>query len=130
MFSYNLVRETIDAIVREFRPEMIIVFGSVAKGTADEYSDLDLLVVMDTDLEYHARASAIYRVVYRIPIPKDIIVLTPEEFESEKENPLSFVSEIVRTGRVFYEAGERPASELLSKLVKQGPFDSDSGDGS
>ena len=128
MFSYDLVRETIDTIVREFRPEMIIVFGSVTKGTADEYSDLDLLVVMDTHLEYHARASAIYRVVYRIPIPKDIIVLTPEEFESEKENPLSFVSEIVRTGRVFYEAGECPASELLSKLVKQGLFDSDSDD--
>ena len=103
MFSYDLVRETIDAIVREFRPEMIIVFGSVAKGTADEYSDLDLLVVMDTNLGNYARASEIYRVVYRIPIPKDIIVLTPEEFESEKDNPLSFVSEIVRTGKIFYE---------------------------
>lgn len=103
MFNYNLVQETIDTIVREFEPEIIIVFGSVAKGTADEYSDLDLLVVMDTDQGYYVRASVIYRVVYRIPIPKDIIVLTPEEFESEKDNPLSFVSEIVRTGKVFYE---------------------------
>ena len=63
MFNYNLVQETIDTIVREFEPEIIIVFGSVVKGTADEYSELDLLVVMDTDQGYYARAAVIYRVV-------------------------------------------------------------------
>ena len=104
MFSYDLVRATIDAIVREFRPEIIIVFGSVAKGTADEYSDLDILVVMDTDMDYYSRSSAIYRAVYKLHIPKDILVLTPEEFEQDKDNALSFTSEIVRTGKVAYEA--------------------------
>ena len=104
MFRYDLVEETINTIVRVFKPEKIIIFGSVARGTADEYSDLDILVVMDTDMDYYSRSSAIYRAVYKIHIPKDILVLTPEEFEQDKDNALSFTSEIVRTGKVAYEA--------------------------
>ena len=36
-------------------------------------------------------------------IDKDIIVVTPEEFEMEKDDEYSFVNEIVRTGRVIYD---------------------------
>ena len=104
MFRYDLVQETIDTIVEKFNPKMVIVFGSVAKGTADDHSDLDILVVMETDQSYFKRPIAIYKEVYRIGIPKDILVLTPEEFDEGKYNPYSFTSEIVRTGKVAYEA--------------------------
>ena len=36
-------------------------------------------------------------------IDKDIIVVTPEEFEMKKDDKYSFVNEIVRTGRVIYD---------------------------
>ncbi|GEM_PF-6986300 len=36
-------------------------------------------------------------------IDKDIIVVTPEEFEMKKDDEYSFVNEIVRTGRVIYD---------------------------
>lgn len=83
---------------------MIIVFGSIAKGTADECSDLDILVVMDTDEKYIRQPSKIYQAVYKIHIPKDILVLTPEEFGKEKDNRFSFTSEIVKTGKNAYKA--------------------------
>jgi len=41
MFRYDLVEETIDLIVSEFHPERIIIFGSVARGSATDTSDLD-----------------------------------------------------------------------------------------
>ena len=61
VFRYDLVQETVDTIVREFNPKKIIIFGSVAKGTADDHSDLDILVVMDTDERYYRRLSKIHK---------------------------------------------------------------------
>lgn len=83
---------------------MIMVFGSVARHEAGERSDLDLLVVMDTDLRGPKRSAAIHKQFMRCPLPIDIFVLTPEEFESNKDNEYSFASGIVKTGMVAYEA--------------------------
>ena len=103
MFRYDLVDETIDTIVSRFHPEMIITFGSVARGSATDESDLDLLVIMDSDLKPTRRAREIYSATSDIDLPMDIIVLTPEEFIENRDDPYSFVSEIVRTGIVAYE---------------------------
>ena len=104
MFRYDLVDETIDTIVSRFHPEMIITFGSVARGSTTDESDLDLLVIMDSDLKPTRRAREIYSATSDIDLPMDIIVLTPEEFIENRDDPYSFVSEIVRTGIVAYEA--------------------------
>ena len=104
MFRYDLVEETIDLIVSEFHPERIIIFGSVARGSATDTSDLDILVVMDSDLKPTRRAREIYTATSDIDLAMDIIVLTPEEFEENRDDPYSFTSEIVRTGAVAYEA--------------------------
>lgn len=104
MFDYGLVDETVRRIVEKFSPKKIIIFGSVARKQADENSDLDLLIVMESDRPVHSRAVPIYVAVSGIKIPKDILVVTPEEFEENKNNKYSFVSEIVRTGEVAYES--------------------------
>ena len=83
---------------------MIITFGSVARGSATDESDLDLLVIMDSDLKPIRRAREIYSATSDIDLPMDIIVLTPEEFIENRGDSYSFVSEIVRTGIVAYEA--------------------------
>ncbi len=103
-FDYSLVDEAVNRIVEKFCPQKVIIFGSVAKKAADEFSDLDILVVMESDMEPFQRAVPIYLAVADIRIPKDIIVLTPGEFAENQENECSFVSEIVRTGIVAYEA--------------------------
>ena len=102
MFRYDLVEETIDLIVSEFHPERIIIFGSVARGSATDTSDLDILVVMDSDLKPTRRAREIYSATSDIDLAMDIIVLTPDEFRDNRDNPYSFLSEIVRTGIVVY----------------------------
>ena len=104
MFRYDLVDETIDLIVSRFHPERIIVFGSVARGSATDKSDLDILVVMDSDLKPTRRAREIYSATSDIDLPMDIIVLTPKEFMENKDDPYSFASEIVKTGAIAYEA--------------------------
>jgi len=104
MFDYSLVDIIVERIVSNFEPHMIVIFGSVANHTAKESSDLDLLVVMETDLTYYRRAPAILRKLMDVPIPMEILVVTPEEYEANKNNKMSFMSEILSTGKVAYAA--------------------------
>ena len=47
------IREIVNKIAIGFSPDKIILFGSYATGHANEDSDLDLLIVKDTDLPMH-----------------------------------------------------------------------------
>ncbi|MFW5803162.1 MAG: nucleotidyltransferase family protein, partial [Verrucomicrobiota bacterium] len=46
-----------DIIIEKFEPEKIILFGSYANGTPDEDSDVDLIVVKDTDKDIRELAA-------------------------------------------------------------------------
>ena len=104
MFDYNLVDQVIKRIAGEFDPEKIIIFGSAAKGEANDHSDLDILVVMDTDLSYYKRAPEVRRKLLGIPLAMDIFVTTPEEFRMYKDDGRYFISDIVKTGKTVYES--------------------------
>lgn len=108
-YDYSAVEIAVDAIVRDLSPEMIVLFGSVARGTADRNSDMDLMVVMDTDEKRARRSSDVQMALWRrkIVLDADIIVVTPEEYEENKENEYSFIHEIVSTGKIIYEAEVR-----------------------
>ena len=104
MFDYKMADEVIERIIDVFSPELIIVFGSVARHEAGDHSDLDILVVMDTTLKGAKRAAAIHSQTTDFMMPLDVLVLTPSEFDANKDNRYSFASEIVRTGMIAYEA--------------------------
>lgn len=81
-------------------PQKIVLFGSYASGTPNSSSDIDLLVVVNTDKSFHQRIQEL-----RPLLPKDkaidLIVLTPQEYQKAKGiNPL--VTEIDSKGRVLY----------------------------
>lgn len=103
-FDYSLVDEVIRKIVEKFSPRLIVVFGSVARGEARDGSDLDPFIVMDTPLSYYRRAPEVRRSLLKVPLPMDILVVTPEEYECHKDDRMSFMTEILRTGKIVYEA--------------------------
>ena len=103
MFDHALIDKIVDRIVSKFTPEKVIIFGSAAKGTAKAGSDVDILVIMDTELSYYRRSGPIRAAMRGIPVAADIIVLTPKEYEELKNDELSFASEISRTGVVAYK---------------------------
>ena len=98
----NAVDALVENIVRDFDPKAIIIFGSVAKETATEDSDLDVAVIMETELSWAQRVVAIRRSLGRLGVPIDLLVFTPEEVEVESRNPCTIVSEILSTGRIVY----------------------------
>ena len=104
----SLVRdEDIEAVVQaiglNFRPEKIVLFGSYAGGDPSVDSDLDLLVIMDSDLPRHKRATPIRLLFRPAPCAMDIVVYTPEEVARWNGTVNHIVTEALRSGRTVYE---------------------------
>ena len=61
--------------------ERAVAFGSYARGVADAWSDLDLVVVMETDLPRPERGRLLGDLYDALPVSLDVLVFTPAEFE-------------------------------------------------
>lgn len=90
-------------IAAEFQPQRIVLFGSYADGTQDEHSDLDLRIVMRyVGSGIRKAVEILNRVNPRIPV--DLVVRTPEEIQKRVRENDFFLADILRRGRVLYEA--------------------------
>ena len=87
MVDADVLRRTIERLVEEFRPERVILFGSQARGTADDRSDVDLLVICRDPGDRRALMATMERCLRGLPIATEIVVLTPEEFETDRGIP-------------------------------------------
>ena len=65
-----------DRIVTQFSPEQVILFGSQARGSAGNRSDVDLLVVLPTITDRREEAIRIRQALADLPVAKDIFVTT------------------------------------------------------
>ncbi|MGD0011276.1 MAG: nucleotidyltransferase domain-containing protein [Terriglobia bacterium] len=98
----RVIEQMVLRIVDRFDPERIILFGSAARGDAGPDSDVDLLVVMPVEGSRREKAVEIGAAVNDIPVPKDIVVTTPEDFEWRKEIVGTIERPAVREGRLVY----------------------------
>ena len=103
MFLQEIVRRIVDAV----DPARIILFGSYAYGTPHKDSDIDILVIMETDRPRHKRTAAINRALAGLVIPKDILVYTPAEVDDWKDVPEAFITQVLKKGVVVYDKDKR-----------------------
>lgn len=100
------MRQAIDLMVKRlverFAPEQIILFGSYARGDTDPYSDVDLLVVMPVVGSKRAKQLEMRLALHDIPVPKDIILVTPEEIERRRHVVGTIIRPALREGKVLY----------------------------
>jgi predicted nucleotidyltransferase len=92
-------------IVEKFHPDKIILFGSFARGGAGPDSDADLLVVMPTNGSRRELAVQIDMALFGIPLPADVVVVTPEDVERGRGQIGTFIRPALTEGKVLYERG-------------------------
>ena len=97
------IQEMADRVVTRFNPEKIILFGSHARGEAGVDSDVDLLVVMPVEGSKREKQVEIRTSLSDMPIPKDVIVTKPEEFEWRKEVVGTIERSSSHEGIILYE---------------------------
>ncbi len=95
--------EIVSRIVDAVHPIKIVLFGSRARDDAHPGSDLDLLIVTETDEPRHVRSAALYGILSDIPLETDIVVYSPAEVSEWTRVPQAFVTTALREGQVLYE---------------------------
>jgi len=90
--------------LKVYKPEKIILFGSAATGDMDEYSDLDVVVIKKTSQRFIKRLVKVAKLLRDELHPADVFVYTPEEFKQMQEEENPFIEQVLKTGKVIYEA--------------------------
>lgn len=89
-------------IIEKYKPEKIILFGSLAMGKLRKGSDIDLLVIKKTNKDYWQRAEEIAEII-NIDMPCDVLNITPEELKCRLSVNDFFIKDIINNGKVIYE---------------------------
>ncbi len=102
----RLLKQELDrylSLLLEHRdPIQVIVFGSLSTGQVHTWSDIDLVIVEQTDLPFLQRSRQV-RKLLRPQVGTDILVYTPDEFEQMRRERAFFRDEILAKGEVVYE---------------------------
>jgi len=106
--NLQVLEQIVQRLEEGLHPEQIILFGSYAYGEPTEGSDIDLLIIVPDSTEpAYRRAQKAYRCVGAVGVPKDLVVLTREEFEKQARVVTSLAGRAKNRGKVLY--GRREA---------------------
>lgn len=97
------ILEIVDKIKKEYQPEKIILFGSYAYGEPAEHSDIDLLIIKESNKRRIDRFCEVRRIIrYMKGISVQPIVFTKDEINKRLKIGDDFIKEILEKGKVLY----------------------------
>ena len=101
-----LLQQMVDTIVREVSPEVIILFGSRARGDARADSDVDLLIVetepFSPQRSRRKEAARLYIALKGLNISTDILLYSRDEFEQWKNSTSHVIGRAIREGKILH----------------------------
>jgi len=100
----KIINEIVDRILKGYKPKKVILFGSYAYGEPTEDSDIDLLIIKNTDKRPIDRWVEVKRLLRdnRRTIPVSPLVYTEKEIEERIAIKDFFIEEIFEKGDVLY----------------------------
>ena len=99
-------RSRVRGLLRALRPygaERIFLYGSLARGEADELSDIDLVVIKETAQPFWDRLREVARLLPPDLGGVDILVYSPEEFSTMLADGNAFAEMVIEEGRLIYD---------------------------
>ncbi len=106
MISNEVLQKIKERLVSSFRPQRIILFGSQARGTADDRSDVDILVVCRFEGKRRQLMLEMDRSLIGLKLARDVVILTPDEFERDRYIPGTIARPAWLEGKVLYETSQ------------------------
>ena len=105
MVSLESVEQAIREVAQANGATLALLFGSYARGTQTQHSDVDVIFVEPTSDRFMARLARYFDPLSeRLPVAVEVLVYTPEEFQRMKQGP--FVGRAVAEGIKVYEHRE------------------------
>ena len=102
MISKEHIQDITTKIINSVHPEKIILFGSYAWGEPTKDSDLDLFIIMKSNVRPIKRAATIRKACRDGYVPMDLIVRTPDEVQKRLDMGDPFIKRILNEGKMVY----------------------------
>jgi len=102
-YTEEQINTIVNIIVSGYQPEKIFLFGSLAKGESNASSDIDLLVIKETNEQFYKRPLKIHNLFNPYIYDIDVHIYTPNEFEKYSKiiNTIPYL--VSKNGRLLYE---------------------------
>ena len=108
MISKEQFDEEIQNIVKQlinlYKPEKVILFGSLAQGKINQGTDIDLFIIKSEVPEFGVDRIRQLDTIIKYKFATDFIVYKPEEVEQRLKLGDPFVKSILEEGKVLYDA--------------------------
>lgn len=103
MTNLKQIQKVTNKIVREFKPEKIILFGSYAWGKPHQDSDVDLFIVKESRQRRIDRERKLRSLLIGNDFPPmDLLIYTPQEIKKRLAIKDFFINDILTKGKVLY----------------------------
>jgi predicted nucleotidyltransferase len=104
MIDEPAIRAAVERIVAAGRPSKVILFGSYARGDADDGSDLDLLVIQSRVVDAAAEIARLRTAIGDVGVGVDLLVYSEDEVARRGLVAGTAIWWALGEGRVVYEA--------------------------
>jgi len=95
--------DSLIADLKRYSPEKVILFGSQARGEADQFSDIDIVIIKETRKRFLERLKEV-ALLLRSSLPSiNVFVYNRKEFDRLKNTDNPFIAQVLKEGRVIYE---------------------------
>ncbi len=96
------IQNIINQLIKKYKPEKVILFGSAVWGKFGEDSDLDfLLIKKNTPYRGIDRMREVHGLI-NSDMPCDFLVAKPSEIKERLSLGDPFINEIIKKGKVLY----------------------------
>ncbi len=102
MLSAEILEKIRSVLVAKFNPEKILLFGSQARGSADRYSDIDIVVITEAAEDKFSLMNQMRRVLSNLDHPVDVIVMSNTEYTRDKKYPGTIARYASQEGILLY----------------------------
>jgi predicted nucleotidyltransferase len=93
-----------EQLIYLYKPEKVILFGSLAKGQINQGTDIDLFIIKSEVPEFGIDRIRQLETIVNYRLATDFIVYKPEEVEQRLKLGDPFVKSILEEGKVLYDA--------------------------